>query len=429
MAIKKLHTVKQGENVSLIASSYQVTVTEIVNANPNVFSPSRIEKSNATILAGNLVPGGLLIYPKEVLKIPSGALDEVAQKQVIKADNSDDLLIYIRGQKCPNPNTFKFTEYFDTCSDSFEIEFPFTTGKRLYDANIDNLQSKGLPDIKIYIGEDPALTGEIEKIGHSVTVSSATQTLGGRTKTRLLEKSETMPGVQVDFIDLTIDQIAKIFCDSHGLKVKLESGVTVGDKFDKATRSDNEKPFNFISKLARERKLITSNTPEGECLLRRAVAGQPVARFEIGQDFLDFLGVSQLNFEFDTTEIYGNLVAKTQTDDNDNASSAIASKILSEQSVKRYSFKDSTQDQLQGLVEREEKKSVRDFYKNSIPFPSWLIPGKGRRWKTGDIITLVCPEAGITIEKRLIIRQIEFSLDNDNNRVATLNFVPIEVYL
>ena len=428
MAIKKIHIVKDGENVALIASDYQVSVTDVVNANPDIFTLARIAKSNAAIAAEELVPGGLLIYPNEILKIPTGDIDTIAQNQAIKADNSDDLAIFIRGQKCPNPNTFTFTEYFDTCSDSFQIEYPYDIENRLFDVNPENYKEKGIPDIKIYIGEDPALTGEIEKVGQSLTPNSAIQTLGGRTKTRLLEKSGTMPSIQVDFLELKLDEIAEIFCASHGLKIKVESSISVGDKFEKVTRSDKEKPFSFISKLAQQRKLIISNTPEGDCLIRKAIESSPVARFNINPDFFDFLGVQQLDFEFDTTNIFGNYIGKTQTDDDDNVVVTTAGDIILERSVKTFDFKDATEQQLQGLIERERSKATREFYKNTIPFPSWIIPGLGRRWKTGDIVTIIAPEAGITTEKRLIIRQIDFNLDNNDKRVAKLNIVPIEVY-
>ncbi|MHA1379298.1 MAG: LysM peptidoglycan-binding domain-containing protein [Candidatus Helarchaeota archaeon] len=429
MSIKKLHTVKTGDNVSLLASNYQVSVTDIVDANPNIFTPTRIEKSNEAIANGDLVPGGLLIYPGEVLKIPTGQIDDIAQKQAVKADNTDDLAIFINDQRCPNPNSFVFTEYFDTCSDSFQIEYPYDSGKRLYDIDINNFKKIGLPNIKIYIGEDPALTGEIEKIGQSFTTSSSIQSLGGRTKTRLLEKSEALPNVQVDFLNLKLNEIAEIFCKSHGLQLSLESGIDVGPVFEKATRSDSEIPFVFISKLARERRLIVSNTPEGNCLIRKAIDKDPVARFNVNSKFIDFLGVPELQFEFDTTVIFGNYIGKTQTDDDDNATATATSKTMIERSVKRISFKDSTSDQLQGLIEKEEEKSTRNFYKNSIPYPSWIIPKLGRRWKTGDVVTLISPENGITEEKKLIIKQIDFQQDSSDKRTAILKLIPIETYI
>lgn len=429
MAIKTLHTVREGENVALLASNYQVTVTDITSANPNIFTQARYDKSNAAIAGGTLVPGGLLVYPGEVLKIPTGSIDDLAQKQAIKADNTDDLAIFINSQRCPNPNTFTFTEYFDTCSDSFQMTFPYGPGKRLYDIDPDNYKTKGLPPIKIYIGEDPALSGEIEKIGQALSPSSSTQSLGGRAKTRLLEKSQIMPNVQVDFLNLRLDEIANIVCGSHGVKVQIESGVDVGTAFDKATRGDNEKPFTFLSKLARDKKLIISNTPEGDCLIRKAVASSPVARFQVDEDFLDFLGVESLNFEFDTTKIFGSYIGKTQTDDDDNASATAPSKFIAETSVRRFNFKDASNAELQGLAEREEQKSVRDFYKNTIPYPSWINPGNGKRWKTGEIITLISVGAGIKTEKRLLIRQIDFNLDNNDKKTASLTCIPEEVYL
>lgn len=428
MAIKKIHTVKEGENVALIASNYQITVSDIVGANPNVFTQERYDKSNAAIADGELVPGGLLIYPKEILKIPTGEIDDIAQKQAIEADNSDDLAIFIDGQRCPNPNTFIYTEYFDTCSDSFQIEYPYGSEKRLYDVDPERYKTNGLPDIKIYIGEDPTLSGQIEKVGQSFSRSDSTQSLGGRTKTRLLEKSEILPNVQADFINLKLDEIARIICNSHGIKLEIESNVNVGDIFEKVTRKDNETGFSLISRLARARKLIVSNTPDGNCLIRKAVDNEPVARFNVNDGFLDFIGVEKLDFEFDTTKIYGNYIGKTQSDDDDNATATASSSFLVERSAKRFNFKDVLPTQLQELAEREEQKSIRDLYKNTIPYPNWINPENGLRWKTGQVITLLSLEAGIKTERRLIIKRIDFTLDNNDKRTANLNFVPIEVY-
>ena len=124
MAIKGTYTVKSGDRITYIATWFNVTTQEIVNANPAIFTANRLAESNKLIAAGTIFPGELLIYPGEILDIPTGLLDQISEDQVVKADSDDDLTIYIKGKKCPFPDNFQFIEYFDTCSDSFSMTYP-----------------------------------------------------------------------------------------------------------------------------------------------------------------------------------------------------------------------------------------------------------------------------------------------------------------
>lgn len=431
MGIKEIYTVKSGDRISYIASWYNVTTQEIIDATPAVFTPARIAATNALIAAGDMNPGEALIYAGDMLNIPTGENDERIEEKTIEAENSDDLAIYINNNLCPNPHEFEFNEYFDTCSDNFNLTYPHDPEIQnpVYFINIDDFKTKGLPDIKLYIGSDPVLTGSIEIPANKITASSSSQTLAGRTKTFLLEKSDLFPSIQREFIDLNLEEIAKIISRPYSINVVIDSNVDLGENFPKATIQDNEKPFTFISRLARERSSIVSNTTSGELLIRKAEQKSPVANFKIDSGFLEFIGIEGLIFTFDTTKIFGNYLGKVQTTDDDNLTEIVESSTLKQQSIKIINYNDADDKTLLSMTQWEEQKSIREFYENSIPYPSWINPNNGDRWKAGEIVTIQAIEAGIPEPIELIIRNIKFTKGSQEKRTALLNLLPVSVYI
>lgn len=417
MAIKTQYTIKSGDTTSKIALKYQVTVQQIIDLNPNVFTPGRPSD-------------GSLIYPGEVLNIPTNYIDELKEIQSIKADAADETTIMIDGKKCPLPHDFELIEYFDSCSDSFNIAYPYSPELKnpVFDINIDGFKTKGLPGIIIYIGSDPALTGQIEVPSYKVTPSANIQTVSGRSETFILEKSDILPSIKREYINLTFPDIVGIICNAYGIGYEIQSGLTLTEPFPKVTIEDNEKPFTFLSRLARERGVLVGKTGSGKLEIKKAIKSVPVANFKINSDFLDFIGVQELEFTFDTRSLYGQYQGKTSTTDDQNLISTVKSTTLNQQSIKITDYSDATEKTLDTATEFEEQKAIRDFYNNAIPFPSWLNPNTGTKWKTGDLIVIEAPEVNIK-SKTMMIKSITFSQTSGESKTAVLNLIPEEVYL
>jgi prophage tail gpP-like protein len=439
MPIKATYTAKSGDRASYIAANYQITVEQLKNSNPQIFTPERIAKTNELIASGDLNPGELLFYPGEIFNIPTGLVDEIAEEQTIRVDAADELTILINGVKCPLPHEFRFTEYFDTCSDNFEITYPYDPNLQnpAYRVKAEDFRTKGLPQIKLYIGEDPVLTGEIEIPANIITPDSVTQTIGGRSKTYLLEKSDMFPSVPREFLNQTWDEIAPVVCNPHSISIEIDPNVDLSEPFEKVTAEDKEKPFFFLSRLARERSAILGKTGAGKLLIHKAVKKEPVANFII--ETVDgklrvgtadkFIGVEGLEFSFDTSALAGQYIGKTPTVDDTNLTSTVQSKVLKQQSVKITEYADGNEQTLDSMTEWEEQKAVREFYKNSIPFPDWINPNNGLRWKAGDFVTIQAVEAGLDLPQIMLINQIDFTKNSNDKRLVVLKLIPSEVYL
>lgn len=438
MSIKATYTVKPGDRISSISAWFNVESGQIIDATPEVFTAYRNNLTNELLADSTLDPGEVLLYAGDILNIPDGLIDEITKSITVKADSEDDISIFIDRKKCPLPHDFKFTEYFDACSDSFNMIYPHEPDIKnpAYKIDPNKFKDTGLPEMLIYIGNDPVLTGKIEIPANSITVSSSTQTLAGRNNTFLLEKSDPFPAMQKDFHNMKLDEIAQTVCKFYSITVEIQDDIEIGEAFKKATINDTEKPFMFLSRLARERSLTVGNTGEGKFLIHKYKKADPVAFFDIDQNFLDkigkglkFLGLSGLEFVFDTSDVYGSYVGKTATPDNQNLTETVSSNILKQQSVKITSYSDADALTLKSTTEWEEQKTIRNFYNNTIPYPSWLNPNIGKRWKTGDTILIRSKDANIPNPVEMLIKQIDFNAPPSDVRIAILKLLPIGVYL
>ncbi len=437
MPIKKIHIVVPGDRITYIASDNNVTTQEIIDASPAVFTPFRNSETDRLLADETLNQGEVLLRVGDILNIPTGAIDQLAEIKNIKADNEDDLLIMIDGKKCPLPHRFKMSEYFDACSRSFNIVYPHDPNIKnpAYKIDHEEFKTKGLPQILIYIGSEPILTGEIEIPSNAITPTSSTQSLGGRSATFLLQKSDKPESMQTEFIDMTLDDIAGVVTRIFRIPLIIGDNVEIGEPFAKAMWEDSENPYTFLSRLARERSAIVSDTGRGECLIHKYVKADPVANFVINTDFLKkidsglkFLGVQGLTFTFDTSKIYGSYTGKTQTTDDQNLIETVESRILKQLSTKILSFQDADSVNLKSMTEWEEQKTVREFYDNTIPYPSWINPNTGKLWKTGETITVEVPEAGLKKPIEMLIKEIDRDGTTGDSRIAVLKLLPIGVY-
>ena len=428
--IKKRYTAKSGDRITRIARAYGVSVKSIVDATPNVFTAYRKKKTNELVAAGTLDVGEMLFYPGEILNIPKSDSDKIAELLAIKADSEDELTIYIDGKKIQPPGEFTFTEYFSSCSDSFSLMYPYdnTLQNSLLNIDPNNFLSDGLPEIKIYIGSEVALTGEIEIPAFRVTASSCSQTLAGRSKTFLLEKSDMLPSLAKEYTNLTLESIVEAVASAYGLDYEVQDGLSIDAIFPKAACEDSENPFTFLTRLSKERACLIGKTGEGNVYIMKAVYSDPVANFDIDSEFLKFIGVESLDFSFDTTKIYGQYIGNTTGTDDVNITATVQSNIILQQSCKITDYNEGTSETIQSMTIWEEQKSVREFYNNSIPYPSWLNPKTGERWKAGQFIIIRSAQTAISDPVVMMIESVEFT-DSSGKRTATLNLVPEGTYV
>jgi prophage tail gpP-like protein len=348
-------------------------------------------------------------------------VDQIRSEKQLESD-ADRIAIYIAGEKIPLPSTFVYNEYFDACSDSFELGgYP----KEAIDKVLD-LQPGGLDPIAISIAGENVLNGKIEILAPSITADGTLLSFSGRNQTYILSKSSLPRGIQREFKNLSLKNIATIVCNAFKLDVEIESNVNFNFKFKRATCKDSDSAYAFLSRLCKEVGAVLTNTYDGRPLIRKSTFGNPVANFDLNREFIKFLGIQGISSTYDTTKLHGEYVGKTQTPRSSKNVSVAKSQVIDEISVKYLSFDDSTSGSLPNMVKTAEKKVLREFFATSIPYPSWINPETGKRWKTGDTVVVDAVNAYIE-EKELLINQIAFKSD-ESAEVAELFLKSVEAY-
>jgi prophage tail gpP-like protein len=344
----------------------------------------------------------------------------VRSEKLLNADN-ERLSIRIDGKKILPPEDFTLTEYFDACSSSFEIgNYPISKTSGL------SLEPGALEKVQISIIGEGVLSGNVEIISPSITQSSKSISFSGRSSARLLEKSALPDSVKREFPDMSLKTICNLVCSSLGLDISVDTGLDASFKFKRATYKDDESAYSFLSRLCKEAGFVLTDTTDGRPFITKSSIGNPVAKFELDDQFIKFLGIDSISTTYDTTKLFGTYIGKTQTPKSTLNKSTAKSSVITEPSVIFLNFDDSTGGTLKSMVATAEKKAIREFFDNAIPYPSWLNPKSGERWKVGQTIVINAKDVFFD-NKEVLITKIEFKKDS-NSEVALLYFKPVETY-
>ena len=344
----------------------------------------------------------------------------VRNEKLLNADN-DRLSILIGGKKILAPEDFTFNEYFDACSNSFEVgHYPIAKDNGL------SVEPGGLETAQISIIGEGVLIGNVEILSPSITQTEKSISLSGRSSTRLLEKSALPQNIQREFKTMTLSQIAVTVCSAFNLDVSIDKTINANVKFKRPTYTDTETAYSFLSRLCKEAGFVLTDTNDGRPFITRATFGNPVAKFELDNEFVKFLGIEGISTTYDTTKLHGTYIGKSQTPKSVLNTSTVKSSVIEEDSFVFMTFGNSTGGTIKKMIQTAEKKVIRQFFNNSIPYPSWVNPKNGERWKTGQTIVINATDVYIT-NKEVLITRIEFK-KTPNAEIALLYFKPVETY-
>lgn len=351
-------------------------------------------------------------------------VDRIRNQKLLNADNKR-LSILIGGKPILTPESFTFNEYFDACSNSFEVShYPLEENNNL------SVKPGGLETAQISMIGEGVLTGNVEIISQKVTQTERSISFSGRSATRLLEKSALPKEIQREFNNMTLKSIASVVCSAFNLDVlideKYKKQVNSLVKFKRATYKDSLSAYAFLSRLCKESGFVLTDTNDGRPFITKATFGSPVAKFELDNDFIKFLGIEAISATYDTTKLHGSYIGKCQTPKKVLNTSTVKSSIITENSLVFKNFDDSTGGTIKKMTETAEKKVIREFFNNSIPYPSWINPKSGERWKTGTTIVINATDVFI-VNKEVLITRIEFK-KTANDESALLYFKPVETY-
>ena len=326
----------------------------------------------------------------------------------IQADSPDQVTIIIDGIRVEQFSDASILLTIDNVGNGFSFNAPFFPGTKDYR---DLFRPFKYQDTQIYIGENLVLNGTIEKIAPSVTETSNSVNIQGRSKTAVLVDCTFENGDIMEFKGATLDEIAATVIEKFELEVSFPDGA--GAIFEKAgSDSPTETIFNFLQNLARQRSLLMSQTQDGKLLFRRAkTSGVPVAELIEGhQGILISTASYDSTKRFSKYDVFGQEAGK-----NDNFASIIDSLVLTTR-PKSIQGNDTNQGNIKDVATWTLTSDIASSINSPIGYEGWLRPD-GELWAEDELVLVQAPSLMIYKPYVMSIKSVNFNSTPDSKHV------------
>jgi len=354
-----------------------------------------------------------IIFPGEVIFIP-----ELAELQRAAADLSnrepDELSIVVDGLEI-TPTATKIIRTMDTTSDAWTATLPWVPGEN---TELDKrVIFYAKPLTRVYIGGKLVLTGPMYDSESVISEDGTAKNLGGYSRTADMLDSNMKPPLEEN--NVTLKQRAQKLAQAHGIKAVFDTDT--GGSFDRVTAGDMEKIDTHLKKLAKERAVLMSNTPDGDLLYHEAdLKSPPLATLQEGQ-----LPVGNYRVGAKSRARFKSYRVLLTTPLDNFESVAVDNNVSgSRHKVMR----------IQGAVEGEAGAAARwarnlawiEALTISLPVEGWLDPN-GNVWAPNTKYTLVSPSIHLPDGFNFLVRSVEFD-ETADGKSAVLKLIPPQLY-
>lgn len=328
-------------------------------------------------------------------------------------------------------NKLNINMKYDAFASTFAFEYNFSPDKR----EIKELSCIGHYHIaKIREGKDLLLLGNVLSIGFSSQSTRQLAAISGYSITGVLEDCSIpmVDGVPLQTDGLSLRQIAQQLLNKFGLKMKVDALVAADmDKaIDSTTGTATGNIKEYLTKLAKQRNIVISHTPQGELLFTRLDAKlKPIYHFT-----KQSAGVTGMSLSFNGQGMHSHITAVKQAgeDESDNAGQSetlrnpyVINTVYRPLVVSQSSGDDNDSE----LVAKQTLANELRNVKVSISLSTWLVNGSIP--KPGQLLSITNDEiylySDLLEPSNWMIEEVQLSEDNQTRRMV-LNCVLPEVY-
>lgn len=308
-------------------------------------------------------------------------------------------------------NNFRLTKAIDRVGSTFSFRVPFypddATYRELY-------KPFTYPRAILKINGETQLTGRVEKLTPSLD-----------DKTEVIVSGRALPGVLVDvtfqksdfpiqFEQAALDEIAESVVKNYDFKAVFDDAP--GAIFEEAgANTPAQTVFSFLQNLARQRKLLMSQTPDGDLLFRRALTvGAPVAELIEGD-----VGVVVTTGSYDGTARFSSFDGFGQEPDvNDNYARVVDPALDGIRRPKSLQANDTNSANILEAVEWAASATIANAIDIPLRIAGWT-DSAGRIWTENSLITLTAPSIMIYKPFNFLVKSVRFEQD-DSQEVTSL---------
>jgi prophage tail gpP-like protein len=355
-----------------------------------------------------------LIFPGEVLNVPMiPELEPIEGDDILPGAGLQDFNLMIDGQPLVVQSA-RALRTVHTAADGWN-------SVNFWSRDDEELQGLVRPyryeEAKIYVGSRLIITGRIYKPTNRADTKNFVQRLEGASYTKDVVDSNVQP--PYEYTKIKLDKLAKALVEPLGIDVVVDADV--GGAFDRVTADSNDKIFEFLSKMAKQRSVLVSSTVRGELLLTQARITKSVG--SIGEEIPPGFEVEA---EFDGSQrFHSYTVLSKRRGRKTKKATAIDDQVPKSRRLV-INADESQRGDIQATADWERSKRLADAL--TIPFPvsDWYAPD-GSLWRENTIVTVKSPIIYAPDGFDFLIRSVEYSFDQ-KGRSAMLNLVPPQVY-
>lgn len=408
------HAVKKGDtlgNISLTYTGSRARWTDIVAANPQ--------------LAGRKTApdGSPLIFPGDVLIVP----DQKVPQEKVKAETpAQDLggqehrfSLLINGELFTGFTAFKLI-LNDDAPDVFSFSAPFDPEQEIFKKSFKPLTYL---DAVLYFDKQIVFAGNLLVSDPKITPDSRTVDLQGYAKCGVLNCTLPDTLFPPSYSGMTLSAIAKNACAPFGLNVVLEGSD--GAAFEDVAYDVGDKILDFLSQLAKQRGLVSTNAPDGSLRFWNDKPGKSCATFIEGD--LRFIDCQE---SFSETEFYSHVTGYAKVNEDKDIKNkpekyTFENEYLIKNGVLKpfaYVVDDSEGAELEAAVKAKAASMLCACVSYDLQITG-VTDKDDAIFKKGCCVTVKAPTSQIYSETKLQAKSIEMSLDDTNGLITKMHLV------
>lgn len=371
---------------------------------------SVVRKGESVVLPPSLVLGGSVRAP-----------------ETLPDKDPNEMTVIVNGIEL-RLTAMRLIRTMDTAADAWSGTMPWNPGESV--AVDEATKPYGFQRSSAYIGGVLQVNGHLYTISPSLINRGRVKELVGYSHTADMVDSHLQPPYERN--NVLLENLAKEMMHHYGISAVFMTPS--GGRFARTTGTESDTVFSHLSKLATERGLLVSCTPQGDLLFHQAVTtGTPVGTLREGEP-----GVLEWKATYDGRKRFNQykcLSAGTTTSvpmwgeaPAEKTPAISFTEVDPRVPLSRFmAFRadDTTPGNVQIAARWRKNKQFVEALTQGLPVDSWYAPN-GKLWEPNTLVTVVSQTLGVPQGFNFLIRQVEFILED--KRYAVLSLVPPQAY-
>lgn len=278
--------------------------------------------------------------------------------------------------------------------------------------------------VSIYDGAALIFNGTLMNVQPEVTPTSSTVVASGYSVPGVLNDcTPPVSSFPLERDNQDLQQIAIELLKPFGIPVEFEN--VPGSEFDREAIDPAQKILGYLTRLAQQRNLIITDTPNGACKFHQETAkGSPVAILDENDSSIITIS-PQFNSQNYYSHVSGQAVTVFGKPDSDAGGAYTVINPKLEGVLRPFTFKpnDAHAGDNKAIVESKAGRMFAGAVLYTITIPSWYTPD-GKLWEPNTTLKIKAPHAMIYSLFEFLIKDVAYSRDKSRETVELSLVLP-----